>query len=61
MPPGTKVADKNDSDDISDLIGGSDEAWEGAGDLEPLLDCCNNWVDVARTQSLLESHQEGQK
>lgn len=47
MSATAEIADKNDSDNIADLIRARNEARKAGRDLKPLLYGCNHRIDVA--------------
>lgn len=61
MSSATKVAHKNDSDDIADFVGARNEAREAGRDFESLLDRRNHRIYVTWAKCLLQRDQKWQK
>ena len=55
---GAEVGDEEDGGDVADPVHGGEHAGGGGGDLVALLDGADHRVEIARTQCLLEHHQQ---
>ena len=56
-----QVGHEDDRDDIADLVHGSDDARDGAGDLVPLLDGRDHRVEIPGAQGLLQRDKDWQQ
>ena len=61
MSSATKIADKDDSDDISNFIRASNDAWKAGRDFEPFLYGRDHRIYVTWTKCLLQRDEKRQE
>lgn len=61
MPTAAKITDKNDSDNIADLVRTCNEARKAGRDLKPLLYGRYHRIDVTWAKRLLQRNKERQE